>query len=223
MAEAAQGPALTKNQYAYREVRRRILMAELAPGEPIPQARLATELGVSLTPLREALRKLDAEGLVTFASHRDVRPTPLTSQGAQDLFEVRRFLEPMGNRLGAERRDAADIERIGQACVALQPLTGVSSLPAMIAHRDLHRALYGASHNEELIDVLDGLWDKADRYRHFVLHTDADDPAARIARVRKEHEALATAVIDGDVEAAERITRTHIDKSLARLAAAQLG
>lgn len=217
MSSADLGQALTKNQFAYREARRRIIMGELPPGEPIPQARLAADLGVSLTPLREALRKLDAEGLVEFASHKDVRPTMLTAAGARDLYEIRRHLEPHATRLGAERRTDADADAIERAAAELVPLTGDSSLEAMLAHRAFHRALYGASHNRELVTVLDGLWDKADRYRRLGMNLAGIDQAERLERVRRQHTALADAVVAGDPDAAERVSRKHIDSSLTRL------
>lgn len=84
----------TKSDVAYRELRHEILSGRLEPGQVLAQTALAGTLGISTAPLREALRRLEAEGLVQLDAHRDARVSPLTSQEARDLLEVRGALEP---------------------------------------------------------------------------------------------------------------------------------
>ena len=148
-------------------------------------------------------------------AHRDARVAPLTANEARSLFEVRQRLDPLAVRLAAERRSEADSARIKVVASSLKPLGAASGLDALDAHRAFHAALYRASHNDLLISLLDGLWDKADRYRRATLETREDSPADR-ARVREEHQAMMDAVLDGDPGAAEEHMRRHVANSLGR-------
>ena len=215
-------PALTKNAYAYQSVRERIMSGELAPGETLAQSQLAAELGLSLTPMREALRKLDAEGLVSIDAHRNARVARLTAVEARDLFLVRERLDPMAASLAAEHRTEADIEGIKKASEAMKPLADIADLAALAAHREFHRAIYRASHNELLISILESLWDKADRYRQVGLAA-RKDSAADKKRVAAEHQRIMEAVIAGDAAAAEKQMTAHVRGSLGRRAIDALG
>jgi DNA-binding GntR family transcriptional regulator len=214
-------PAPTKSAYAYEELRRRILAGELVQGQTIAQEQLAVELGLSTTPLREALRKLNAEGLVTLDAHRDARVTDLTAAEAQSLFEVRESLDPLAAKLAATRRTDADLVAIGTTLQHLEPLSLSSGPEHLLAHREFHRSVYSASHNPMLMSLLDGLWDKADRYRQLRLQTKPDS-AHDQERVRREHAAIAEALTAGDARAAERVMRAHVRASLGRDAIATL-
>jgi DNA-binding GntR family transcriptional regulator len=213
-------PFATKSEFAYLTLRNKILSGELAPGETINQATLAPAIGVSTTPLREALRRLKSEGLVELDAHRDARVTMLTAEEARDLLEMRRSLDPLAVALAAERRTKDDIRAIRTAAEGLQPLRSDPAVPHLIAHRRFHTALYLASHNDLLIGALDGLWDKADRYRRLGLvpergQAERDQKAA-------EHAALLDCVVAGDAEGAAQIMRQHIDTSLGAKAAGRL-
>lgn len=210
-------PALTKTAYVYEELRRRILAGELAGGQIISQEQLAVDLGVSTTPLREALRRLDAEGLVTLDAHRDARVTELNAEEARSLFEVREKLDPLASKLAAQRRTDADIADIKTALRDLEPLSTSTGFEMLLAHRAFHRSIYTASHNPLLMSLLEGLWDKADRYRQVGLKSKPDSRADQ-ARVRREHIEIAEAVINGDPRAAERTMRNHVRASLGRRA-----
>src|SRR5262245_61413048 len=112
----------TKSDFAYSQVRRRILSGELEPGAVLQQRELASQIGISTTPLREALRRLMSEGLVELDAHRDARITPLRAEEARDLLEVRRSLDPLAAGLAAERRTTADLQLIRAAHQGLEPL-----------------------------------------------------------------------------------------------------
>ena len=214
--------SLTKADYAYGEVRERIMSGALPQGATVSQEALAAELNVSTTPLREAMRRLSSEGLIILDAHRDARVAPLTAAEARSLFEIRQQLDPLAVRLAAERRDDADTAHIQAAAASLEPLDAGSGLAALDAHRQFHAALYRASHNDLLIGVLDGLWDKADRYRRAALETREDSPDDK-ARVQAEHRAMMTAVLQGDPDGAEEHMRRHVANSLGRRAIDVLG
>ncbi|HEY1135581.1 MAG TPA: GntR family transcriptional regulator [Nocardioides sp.] len=211
----------SKSDYAYTVIKGRILAEELAPGSVVSQERVAAELGVSTTPLREALKRLATEGLVLLGAHRDARVTELSAHEARSLYEVRAAVDPLAARLAAERRESDDVAAIEEALGRLEPLTGRADMDHLVAHRAFHRAVYTASHNLPLVGVLEGLWDKADRYRQVGLRS-TPDSAADVERVRREHHALAAAVLDGDAEEAERVMRHHVAHSLGRRAIATL-
>lgn len=207
----------TKNDYAYAEVRSRILTGELKPGSAISQPRLAQELGLSTTPLREAIRRLAADGLILLEAHRDARVTEVSVEEARHLYEVRGSVDPLAAGLAAERRSADDLTRMKQALGQLTPLRGTATLESLLAHREFHRSVYVASGNAILIDVLERLWDKADRYRLIGLHSSSDSVEDNM-RVAAEHQALFDAIEASDADSTRTIMEDHIRHSLGRRA-----
>jgi len=212
---------VTKSDYAYTRLREGVLSGELAPGTVLNQAGLAKTIGISTTPLREALRRLKAEGLVELDAHRDARVAPLTAEEARDLLEVRRSLDPLAVGLAAERRTKDEIRRMRQAAVGLESLGSDPTVPDLVAHRVFHAALYAASHNDLLIATLDALWDKADRYRRLGLA--AARGQAERDRTAHEHGELLDAVVRGDSAGAAEVMRQHVDASLGAKAVTRLG
>ena len=213
----AQPGIFTKNDYAYARLRELILTGELPPGSQLQQGQLAKDLGVSTTPLREAIRRLAAEGLINLAAHRDARVSEVTGEEATYLYEVREQLDPLAAALAASRRTSADLEAITVAERELRPLSSDAGLPALLAHREFHRAIYTASHNPILVDLLERLWDKADRYRLIGLRSRGDSEADS-ERVATEHRELVESIEAGDPDRAEETMRRHIGASLGRRA-----
>jgi DNA-binding GntR family transcriptional regulator len=212
--------SVTKAEHAYRRVRELIFSGALPPGAVIAQAKLARDIGISTTPLREALRRLKSEGLVELDAHRDAKVAPLVAEEARDLLELRRALDPMAAELAAERRSKSDIAAIRAAGQDLKPLPGDPTMEQLIAHRRFHTAIYTASHNELLIQTLDALWDKADRYRLLALAVDRGQEARD--RKAAEHAALLDCIVAGDGSGAAEVMRTHVDTSLGAQAAWRL-
>ncbi|GAB98061.1 DNA-binding GntR family transcriptional regulator [Kineosphaera limosa] len=221
MSQATGSLFETKSDFAYRLVRDRILSGQFEPGAVMQQRDLAAELGISTTPLREALRRLKSEGLVELDSHRDARVTPLRAEEARDLLELRRALEPVAVGLAADRRTSADIEAMRAALAALEPLPADPSVEQLVRHREFHGALYRASHNQAIIEALDQLWDKQDRYRRLALQT---DPDARVLVAKaQEHRDLLDHVVAGDAGAAADLMARHIESSHGAHALRRLG
>ncbi|HEY3922325.1 MAG TPA: GntR family transcriptional regulator [Gaiellaceae bacterium] len=221
MSSAAAVPFLTKAELAYARVRELVLTGALEPGSTLNQEMLARELGISTTPLREALGRLESEGLVELGAHRDARVSPLTAEEARDLLELRLSLDPLAARLAAERRTDADLEALDSAAAELRPLDHDPDVATLATHRRFHAAIYHASHNELLIETLDGLWDRADRYRRLAL--DITPKPERRVRVAKEHAGLVLAIRRGLPDVAAELMRKHIDRGLGARALRQLG
>lgn len=219
MSEPA-GLYATKGDFAYRRVRELILSGRLQPGAVINQAALAREIGISTTPLREALRRLAQQGLVELDAHRDARVTRLDAEEARDLLEVRRALDPLAASLAAERRTPEDVAEMRAALQDLDALPRDPTPEQLAGHRRLHEAVYRASHNALLVDMLDGLWDTADRYRRHALQVErsVEDRAA----TSREHARLVAAVVEGDAATAAEVMRDHIRGSLGARSASRL-
>jgi len=210
----------TKSDLAYTRLRGLILSGDLAPGAVLPQAALAATIGISTTPLREALRRLKQEGLVDLDAHRDAHVRPLDAAEARDLLELRGSLDPLAASLAAQRRTEADLAEVGAALDGLDALSTHPSAAQLEGHHRFHAAIHRASHNALLVETLDGLWVKTDRYRRHGLEAGRSDEE-REARAT-EHRQLFEAVRDGDAEAAAELMRRHVETSLGARSADRL-
>jgi DNA-binding GntR family transcriptional regulator len=202
----------TKSDLAYTRVRGLILSGELAPGAVLPQAALAQTIGISTTPLREALRRLKQEGLVELDAHRDARVRPLDADEARDLLELRGSLEPLAASLAALRRTEDELADVRAALDGLEGLSSRPSATELGSHQRFHAAIHRASHNALLVEILDGLWVKTDRYRRHGLEAGRSEEE-RDSRAT-EHRLLFEAVRDSDPDAAAELMRRHVETSL---------
>ncbi|QRP50210.1 GntR family transcriptional regulator [Amycolatopsis sp. FDAARGOS 1241] len=202
----------SKGEVAYAELRGRILSGALRPGSRLEQNELAGDLGMSLTPLREAIRRLSSEGLIRLDAHRDARVAGMSAAEARQLFEVRLSLDPTAAMYAAQRRTADDLSALRAAVARLLPVTREWGEEALTVHRAFHRALYVASHNATLVRLLDDIWDKTDRYRRAGLEL----PPGNEPRTRdhQEHHRLVDLVAAGDDTGARELMQTHIERSL---------
>ncbi|MFP3579276.1 GntR family transcriptional regulator [Arthrobacter sp. SIMBA_036] len=202
----------SKGSLAYSELRQLILSGGLAPGSRVSQYELADNMQMSITPLREAIRRLSSEGLIIMDTHRDSRVADVSASEARELLEVRLSLEPSATELAAHRRTEADIVAIRTAAEKLLPVTRVWGEDAITAHREFHRAVYTASHNASMIKLLDDLWDKSDRYRRLGLELPSGDEPRTIDL--NQHHQIFELVAAGDGPGAAELARTHVANSL---------
>lgn len=195
----------TKADAAHAELKRRILDGTVPPASTLNQEQLALEFGVSTTPLREAIRRLASEGLVKYAAHKEVVVISIQSEDLVHIYEVREQLDSLAARFAAERHTPDEARRIREARGAL--IARRSGDPLAL-NRQFHRAIYTASHNPVLVEILEGLWDRADRHRR-LLHTVALEP-----EVVDEHLALADAVLAHDGDLAAALMSQHVRRSM---------
>lgn len=209
----------SKADVAYAEIRQQILDGRLEAGSKLLQYEIAAELGVSITPLREAVRRLSGEGWIVLDSHRNARVAGMDLDEGRQVFEARRALEPAAVALAATRRTDADIARMTTALEQLLPVTRAWGEAALAAHREVHEALYRSSHNTVMTRMLNDLWDRSDRYRRVGLQL----PPGGEPRTRdfNEHHTLVELVVAGDADAASELMASHIDNSLTASALAQ--
>ena len=211
---------VTKGDLAYRRVRQLILSGELAPGTVLAQAALARTIGMSTTPLREGLRRLAQEGLVDLDAHRDARVRGLDAVEIRDLLEVRLALEPLAAGLAARRRTEEDLVALVDALEGLESLPDDPTPAQLETHHRFHAAVHRCSHNAPLVEVLDGVWVKSDRYRRHGLAEGRTDEE-REARAT-EHRLLVEAIRDRDEQTAADLARRHAETSLAARSAFRL-
>ena len=204
---------MTVNEYmplrdvVFHTLRQAILKGEMEPGERLMEIQLAKKLGVSRTPIREAIRKLELEGLVTMIPRRGAEVAGITEKSLRDVLEVRRALEDLAVELAVERMDADDIERLESARVSFREAVDAKDM-IRIAQADelFHDSIYAGTYNDKLVQMLNNLRDQMYRYR---LEYIKDTGKRQI--LLHEHEQILTAVKTRNIELARRTMREHID------------
>jgi DNA-binding GntR family transcriptional regulator len=193
---------MTKSEAAYFAIRERVFSGSLPPGSVHNQEALAASLGLSTTPLREALRRLESEGLVELEAHRDMVIAPLTARELHELYAVRLQLDPYAAALAAENASDEVVEEVVR--LAEQP-SGETGRALLAANRRFHRTIYAASGNQLLTQLLDSLWDRTDRYRLLLLHE-----KIHVAAAGREHRTLALALRRRDADEISRLMYQHV-------------
>jgi DNA-binding GntR family transcriptional regulator len=187
---------------AYSTLHDAIVRGRLAPGERLPIEELAGSLNMSPMPVREALRRLDAVGLVEHVPHRGATVTELSMEDLVNVYEARLALEPLAVGHAAERitpEGAADARAAFAALARLSP----RSPKLWETHSRFHFSLYRAAGSRWLLRLITPLWESSERYRT----ASKIDPA--LMR-QSEHEAILETVIDGDAERARALMYNHL-------------
>jgi DNA-binding GntR family transcriptional regulator len=185
-------------------IRERILAGEFAPGERLAEERLSAELGLSRMPVREALRVLAAEGMVTLSPRRGASVTAYTDAQAQELIEVRATLEGLNAKLAARRRDPqqiAELRRILEDGARITERTDLARIQA--ANARFHEALGAMGANSVLRTMVRSLRD-----RTAIIF--AKQSRVRVRANWDEHAAIVRAVIAGDAEMAALLASRHV-------------
>ncbi len=199
---------------AYRAVRDAILSGQLGPGERLNQDELARRLGVSRAPIRDALNRLEAEGLVkTLSRAGGVIVAETSEQEMADLYEFRAILDSASTRLACERMSDADLARLQGIVEESERATEAKDLQRIVqAHAAFHEVLYTASGNAELIRVARNLWDRSYRFRLMAL---SNEENAR--RGLEQHRAILVALQARDPERAIALAEEHDRSSIRHL------
>lgn len=200
----------------YEVLRARIVSGEMERGSRMHQEDLAAELGVSRTPVREALRRLAAEGLVELRSQRGARVADANPEDLRAAYQARLVVEPGAARLAAQQGLGPPQRRMRDAIVAHRR-AGANVVRSFAANRDFHVALVEASGNLFLHQFVERLW--VARLGAVIYELQAE-PRERVLADADEHEAIADAVAAGDGRRAETLTRRHIAAGLERFARA---
>ncbi|MFI6366200.1 GntR family transcriptional regulator [Nocardia sp. NPDC050630] len=186
-------------------LRDRIIGGDLSPGDRIDPTEVATSLGVSRTPVREALLQLEAQGLIERLPYRGVVVTGVDPAEAEDIAVLRIHLETFATRLAVPRLRPADLDRMRAANEKLaramaDPTAAQNSFGPF--NRAFHQALYQAGGSKTLSRLTSDMAARAERIR---MHFDV-----RRGNAVAEHERILTACVAGDVEEAVAATRDHL-------------
>lgn len=201
------------------ELRRSILSGALLPGAPLVERDLATSLGVSKTPVREAIKTLVAKGLVEVSPYKGAVVRRVDPSFAENVYAVRMMLEPSAARLAAQRvrdREADALEAVREAAQALDQAQDVGAsrqFSLLAAHnRAFHQALAIASGNPVLLGVLAELQDQT-----ALVATQGWRRMETWQEEAGEHRAILIAVESGDDSTAASNMLQHIERALAGL------
>ncbi len=186
-------------------LRERIRTGESPPGTRLRQEVLAEELGISRTPLREAMRLLAADGLVELEPNRGAIVTALRHDDQVAFWEARLALEPAAARLAAERPSATGIEAMRTAIA--EQRSAHADGEGFAANRAFHLALVAAAGNPHLDRFAETLWIRTVGQSIYAAQS---SDATVVAAYADQHAAMLAAVESGDAELAERLTREHI-------------
>ena len=150
----------------FNTLRQAILRGELKPGERLMEIQLANKLGVSRTPIREAIRKLELEGLVLMIPRKGAEVAEITEKNMRDVLEVRKALEELAVQLACEKITAEEIEEMKKAAEEFRMILKNKDITE-IAEADVrfHDIIYMATDNQKLILLLNNLREQMYRYR----------------------------------------------------------
>lgn len=192
----------------YENLRQRIIGGKLPPGQRLRSDALATSLKVSRTPVREALRKLEAEGLVGHSPRGGLIVQELSEDDLTEIFLIREALEGLAARLAAESATPSETAELRHLIEDMEAAVGEPKLFRSLTG-EFHRLVAQASHNRRLAQSLEALQDKVRQVQHSTLYLD-DRPAVAL----KEHRDLIQAIERRDGEGAEAVARAHRRQTL---------
>lgn len=194
----------------FNTLRQAILRGELKPGQRLMEIQLANKLGVSRTPIREAIRKLELEGLVLMIPRRGAEVAQITEKSLRDVLEVRRSLEELAVQLACDRMSVESVEALKQAEEEFEELLASDDI-TVVAEADVafHDVIYQATDNQRLIQLLNNLREQMYRYRVEYLKRKECRP-----QLLAEHRNMIKAIENRDKETASKITCQHIDNQV---------
>ena len=195
----------TTQEAVLAELRLMIARGAMRPGQQIVQDALALELGVSRVPLREALKILEAEGLVTYQPHRGYVVTDVSLADLLEVYRIRELLEAEAVTRALPLMSEADLERMEEAELDIQRAAQAIDVFAMAqANRRFHFELIAACGMPRLVRIIEILWDTTEVYRsvYFTDEVNRD-------RVDGEHRALVVAVRSGNADSVLQVLDAH--------------
>lgn len=190
-------------------LREAVISGVLKPGERLMEIQLAEELGVSRTPVREAIRKLEMEGFVVMIPRRGTYVADISIKDINDVYEIRTALDVLAAGLAAERISDDELETMERLMVEIGEYAETGTLDKIVeADTRFHDVLYQASRNERLVGIINNLREQITRLR-----TTSMNYPGRLTQMMEEHKCLVEAIASRDVEAAQRAAREHLENA----------
>ena len=194
----------------FNTLRQAILRGELKPGERLMEIQLANKLGVSRTPIREAIRKLELEGLVLMIPRKGAEVAEITEKNMRDVLEVRKALEELAVQLACEKITDEEIEEMKKAAEEFKMILKSRDITE-IAEADVrfHDIIYMATDNQKLIHLLNKLREQMYRYRvEYLKNPDVHE------QLIQEHEEIVYHIKRREKVEATAVTCQHIDNQV---------
>lgn len=206
--------SLNTNEYlplrevVFHTLREAILTGELEPGEHLMEVKLANKLGVSRTPVREAIRKLELEGLVVMTPRRSAEVAKITKEDLIDVLEVRKVLESLAIELSCKNRSEEDLIKLKENLKSFKLYINKNSVTE-IATTDVqfHEIIYNSTGNRRLNQILYNLREQMYRYR---LEYIKDRQTRK--NLILEHDEIIQSIQERDIDRAKKAILIHIEK-----------
>jgi DNA-binding GntR family transcriptional regulator len=201
---------MRQSEAAYLRLREDIVSLAVSPGDPLSESATAARLGISRTPVREAIRQLAQENLVTVIPDRGAFVAPVSLTDVGELFQLRQALEPFANQLAATAPDTETIEELLAAfATTVQMIESGSTAEYLRLCARMDNALSRMTRNGRLVTMLQSIWQQTRRVRAL-----ARANQVRLLATVDENRSILEAVAAKDGEKAAALTREHLQRSL---------
>lgn len=191
----------------FNTLRQAILTGELKPGERLMEIHLANRLGVSRTPIREAIRKLELEGLVIMVPRKGAEVAKITEKNMRDVLEVRKALEELAVKLACDKMTDEQIVELEHACEHFKNIVQTHKVTKITeADVNFHSIIFTSTNNQRLIQMINNLGEQMYRYRLEYIKDEKHHE-----KLVTEHEEILSAIKARDVEKAGVAVSVHID------------
>lgn len=195
-------------EIVYEELKREILVGEIAPGTRMMEIELADEMGVSRTPVREAIRKLEKEGLVTIEPRKGAYASDVSIKDMVDVLEVREDLEAMAAAMAAQKVNKDEKQALIEATMEYKEAVESERTEDIIrCDEKFHQLIVNCSGNKTLVQLFSQVQELALRFRYLYY-----DDFSRYERMPMEHREIEEAILSGDYEKARVAAGEHVKK-----------
>lgn len=195
----------------FNTLREAILRGDLVPGERLMELQLAAKLGVSRTPIREAIRMLEQEGLAITIPRKGAIVAGMTEKDMQDVLEIREALEELSVQVACDKITDEEVEKLQRNMKNFEHSLKSGDLKKMaLADVEFHDVIYQATDNPKLINMLNNLREQMYRYRVEYLKNPQNHE-----QLLKEHEAIYRGIMEKDKDAVTEMIRRHIRNQVA--------
>ena len=190
-------------------LREAIVSGILKPGERLMEIQMAEELGVSRTPVRESIRKLELEGFVVMVPRRGTYVADLSIKDINEVYEIRTVLDVLAAGLAAERITEEELEELERLLVHIGEFVDQNNVDKLIEFdSQFHDVLYRASRNDRLVGIINNLREQFTRFRSISMKY-----PGRMQNTVAEHTRLVEAIAQRNPDLAQQIAREHMENS----------
>ncbi|MGX8774542.1 MAG: GntR family transcriptional regulator [Bacillota bacterium] len=195
-------------EMVYEELKMQILKGSIIPGTRMMEVELAEEMGVSRTPIREAIRKLEKEGLVTIEPRRGAYASMISTEDMVEILEVRQDLEGLAAYFAANRMTEAQMEALKEVSDSYDDAVRRGNMEDMIRHDTrFHHIIVESCRNKILVQMIEQLQELVLRFRYIYY-----DNFRRAENMPEEHAAILAAIAEGDADKARAAADIHVDR-----------